>query len=118
MSLINYNYPKVNSIVYNGIVYPLILDNRYEIANCKLQYTPNRNVSLSTGIGISTYESSDVYANVSCYGNLRYEFKPDHFLFIGFKSNQDQSDRPTYDNPIGRFVKKSSTAYLKLSVTI
>lgn len=118
MSLINYDYPKVNNIVYNGIVNPLILDNRYEIINCKLQYTPNRIVSISTGIGISTYESSDVHANVSCYGNLRYEFKPDHFLFIGFKSNQDQSDRPTYDNPIGRFVKKSSTAYLKLSVTI
>jgi hypothetical protein len=118
MSLINYDYPKVNNIVYNGIVYPLILDNRYEIINCKLQYTPNRIVSISTGIGISTYESSDLHANVSCYGNLRYEFKPDHFLFIGFKSNQDQIDRPTYDNPIGRFVKKSSTAYLKLSVTI
>ncbi|HOV17044.1 MAG TPA: hypothetical protein PLF50_06085 [Candidatus Cloacimonadota bacterium] len=118
ISMINYNYPKVNNIVYNGIVYPLVLDNRYEIINCKLQYTPNRKVSFSTGIGITTYESNDVYANVSCYGNLRYEFKPDYFLFMGFKSNQDQNDRPTSDNPIGGFVKKSESAYLKLSFTI
>ena len=106
---VRYDYPEI----LQGLV-----DDSYEIINGKLQYMPNRQVSLSSGIGISTYESAGTYANLSYYGNLRYEFRPDYFLFLGFKSNQDQSERPNSDNILGRYIKNSATAYLKLSVKI
>ena len=101
-----------------GITIPIILDDRYCIANFKMQYTPNQTIGVTTGIGISTYETTDINANISYYGNLRYEFKPDYFLFLGFSCNQDQSEKSTFENPMGRFLKNSATVYLKLSVTI
>jgi len=51
--------------------------------------------------------------NISYYGNMRYEFKPDYFLFWGFSCNQDQSEKSTFDNPLGRFLKKKCNCVFK-----
>ena len=118
MSILDYDYSRDNYVEVGGITIPIILDDRYCIANFKMQYTPNQTIGVTTGIGISTYETTDINANISYYGNLRYEFKPDYFLFLGFSCNQDQSEKSTFENPMGRFLKNSATVYLKLSVTI
>ncbi len=36
------------------------LDDRYCISNFKFQYTPNQKIGVTTGMGISTYEITDI----------------------------------------------------------
>lgn len=38
-------------------------------------------------------------------------------VFFGGACNQDQTEKSTFENPMGRFLKNSATVYLKLSVT-
>ena len=120
LSLTNnlYNYPNGIEADYGGLIPPSKLDNNYAIFNGKLSYTPNKKVQFSCGSGISTYERTPVYANLNIYGNLRYEFKPQNFLYLGFNSRQLQDAKSTYADPLGHFHKNSSTAYLKLALTL
>lgn len=111
-------YPRYNVVTIDTLSFPVVLDNRYAIVNGVLSYTPSQKVRLSGGLGLSTIESESVYANVNIYGNLRYEFRPDYFLYMGFKTNQWQDEKSAYSAPLGHFVKNSANAYVKISIKI
>lgn len=96
----------------------VLLDEEYVIANASLEYTPRNSFKISMGSGISTYESAGNTASLSGYGNLRYEFKPEMFLYLGFKSAQTQVEPSHWSDPLGRFRKDLSTVYAKLGLTI
>ncbi len=113
-SWMKYGYPEDNLI--NGI--PLHLDNNYMVINAAVEYTPQTTFKITLGSGLSTYESANQRADLGYYGNLRYEFKPEWFLYLGFKSSQVQVEPSTYSDPLGHFRKKLASAYAKVSVTI
>ena len=109
-----YGYPQDN--VVGGMHFQL--DNNYLIANAKLEYTPRSTFKISLGSGLSTYERRAVSATLSYYGNLRYEFKPEYFLYLGLKSAQTQDVGSDWNEPLGHFRKDLSTIYAKVSITI
>ncbi len=123
---LNYNgvfnfmgYPRENEIdLGGGNIVTLVLDNEYSVNNLSLVYTHSQSLSLSGGAGLSTYESGGRYANLSYYGNLRYEFRPGSFLYMGVKSSQSQMEPSTFDQPLGEFTRDMATAYLKLAFTL
>lgn len=123
---VNYNgifnflgYPELNELdLGGGVVIPLILDNKYGVNNFTLVYNHSKALSLSGGMGLSTYESGGRYANLSYYGNLRYEFKPGYFLYMGLKSQQSQMEPSTISDPLGQFRRDMASAYLKVALTL
>ncbi|HRY83272.1 MAG TPA: hypothetical protein P5533_01420, partial [Candidatus Cloacimonadota bacterium] len=90
----------------------------YVIANATLGYTPSPVFKLSLGSGLSTYESGSIRSSLTYYGNLRYEFKPEYFLFLGFKSAQKQDEPSSWPDPLGHFRKDMATIYAKISLTL
>lgn len=98
--------------------YFTLLDNQYIVANAGLDFTPAPSFKISMGSGLSTYEKLESSAELSYFGNLRYEFKPDWFLYLGLKSAQTQEEASTWTAPLGELRKDLSTVYMKLSVTI
>lgn len=119
-ALLNFmGYPRENLIdLGDGIVMPLILDNEYGVHNLSLVYTHSQKFSLSGGMGLSTYESGGRYANLSYYGNLRYEFMPGSYLYMGLKSSQSQIEPSSFEQPLGQFQRDLASAYLKLAFTL
>lgn len=112
-----YGYHMENEIIVSGDTLIVWLDNNYLIANAGLEYTPSPTFKISLGSGLSTYERSGNSASLTYYGNLRYEFRPDWFLFLGLKSAQTQIEPSTWTDPLGNFQQDRSTAYAKLSVS-
>lgn len=94
----------------------VLLDDEYIIANATLEYTPAAVFKLTLGSGLSTYEQAGKSASLNYYGNLRYEFRPEWFAFIGIKSAQTQTEASTWNDPLGEFRQDLNTAYAKLSV--
>lgn len=93
------------------------LDDEYIIANATLEYTPTAVFKVTLGSGFSSYELAGSSATLNYYGNLRYEFRPEWFAFVGIKSAQTQTEASTWNNPTGEFQRNLHTAYAKLSVT-
>jgi hypothetical protein len=110
----HYGYDKLIDPAHGTVV----LDNDYVVLNATLDYTPRKTFKISFGSGLSTYERSGDLATISYYGNLRYEFKPEWFLFMGFKSAQTQDEPSSWTDPAGHFRKDLATVYAKVSVTI
>ena len=117
-NLMDYGYPRENTIDYGGTPYTIHLDDRYSIINAKFQYMPSLQLSLTTGLSYSSYESQGAYADLGYYANLRYEFKRDWFIYAGFKSAQTQDEKPTSSDYLGHFTKDSASAYFKVSVSL
>ncbi|MDY0150991.1 MAG: hypothetical protein RBS43_01810 [Candidatus Cloacimonas sp.] len=117
-SLSDFHYPKNNIVTIDTLSFPVTLDNRYAIINGIIIFTPSRTLRFSGGISMDTYESEDVYAHTNIYGNLRYEFKPDYFLYLGYSTRQFQDEKSLYASPMGHFVKNSANAYVKVSIKI
>ncbi len=114
----NYDYEKETLVTQNGETHTVILDNAYQILNGSLSINPNTRLRISNGVNMSTYASGGIYANMGFYSNLSYEFKPDCFFNLGYKTRQFQDEQPTYDNPLGHFSRSKASAYLKLSYTM
>jgi len=115
---INYDHPK-NNLIYSGSEQTLVLlDNSYQIINTSLRYTPSPKTRISSGSGISTYESSMEFMRVSFYTTLRYEFRPDWFLYMGYQTRQTQDEKSISTDPLGHFKRNSASAYIKLTITI
>ena len=93
------------------------LDDEYIIANATLEYTPTAVFKVTLGSGFSSYELAGSSATLNYYGNLRYEFRPEWFAFVGIKTAQTQTEASTWNNPTGEFQRNLHTAYAKLSVT-
>lgn len=113
-----YDYPKNNIILQGSDQYTVILDDRYLIANTRLQFNPSRKTQISFGFSMDSYEYSDIdiFGWVRFFGNLRYELLPDSILYMGF--NTRQSKQSDFYHLLEDFRKDSATAYLKLSLTI
>ncbi|MBP7205355.1 MAG: hypothetical protein KBA54_02445 [Candidatus Cloacimonetes bacterium] len=111
-----YGYPEENEIGSGEDIQILHLDNNYLIANATLEYTPTAVFKISLGSSLSTYERPGKSAALSYYGNLRYEFRPEWFAFVGVKSAQTQTEPSTWGDPLGTFRQDMNTAYAKLSV--
>jgi hypothetical protein len=56
--------------------------------------------------------------NLSYYGNLRYEFKPGYFLYMGLKSQQARWSLAQSPIPWGSSVGITASAYLKVALTL
>jgi hypothetical protein len=113
-----YGYAEINQI-FSGADLPNVrLDNNYLIANATLEFTLRATFKISLGSGLSTYEQPGRSAALSYYGNLRYEFRPEYFLYLGFKSAQTQLEPSTLSDPLGHFRKDLATVYAKVSITL
>lgn len=118
-TLRNYAYPKGILADYGGLLpYQFPLDNAYTVVNGELNYTPHQRLRLALGSGLSTYEDSGIYSDLNIFGNLRYEFKPNCFVYLGFNSNQAQDENNTYADPLGHYIVYGSTAYAKLALSL
>ncbi|MBW6513740.1 MAG: hypothetical protein K0B87_03165 [Candidatus Syntrophosphaera sp.] len=113
-----YGYPELNEVVINGDTLTVRLDSEYVIANAAVEYTPRATFKITLGSGLSSYESGNIRSSLTYYGNLRYEFKPEWFVFLGFKSAQTQIEPSSWQDPTGHFRKNLATAYAKVSVTL
>ncbi len=114
----DYDYPKLNTVIVDADTTIVRLDDRYAIFNGALAYTPRAKLRLSAGVGISGYETATRTANLTGYGSLRYEFRPECFLFMGFTTRQDQTSRSTLSDPLGQFRKNTASVYAKLALTL
>ncbi len=117
-SLMDYQYPKENVLDYGNGPVTVNLDNQYSVINAKLQYTPNLSLRFTTGLTYSSYESQGVYSQLSYYANLRYEFKRDYYIYVGYKSAQTQDAASTNSDYFGHFIKNSASIYFKVSVSL
>jgi len=115
---IDFSYPKDNIVDYGDGSANVKLDDRYSICNVRLNYNPNLKLCFTGGISYTNYALYGVYSDVQFYGNMRYEFKRDHFIYAGIKSSQSQDEKSTYSDPLGHFIKNSATAYMKLALTL
>ena len=50
--------------------------------------------------------------------NVRYEFMPDSFIYLGASSGQTKYDDYRLDAPFAGFIKNSATAYMKVALTL
>jgi len=114
----DYSYSTGNVVDYGGGPMDVTLDDRYAIFNASLDYVPNLKLRCTGGLSYSTYELDGIYADVQFYGNLQYEFKRDQFIYAGVKSSQSQTQRSTYSDPLGHYIKNSATAYIKLALSL
>jgi len=115
----DYAYPKGILADYGGLLpFGTPLDDNYLVFNGELSYTPHQKMRIACGSGFSTYESGGIYNDLNLYGNLRYEFKPNCFLYSGFNTNQLQDYKSTYNDPLGHYLVYSATAYAKVSITL
>lgn len=111
---IHYGYDKLLLPGTNMVM----LDEEYVVVNAAVDYTPKPTFKISMGSGLSSYEMGTSTASLSFWGNLRYEFRPEWFVYLGLKSAQTQIEPSTWQDPAGDFRKDLSTAYVKLSVTL
>lgn len=114
----NYDYDRVNYIYTPTDTLVIRLDDSYQIANSSLRYNFSNQITSTTGLGVSTYQSSSRYSNLTFYSNFRYEFKKDWFLYLGYKTGQSQDEPSTQNDWLGHFRRNSASAYLKISLTI
>ncbi|PKN79094.1 MAG: hypothetical protein CVU48_06305 [Candidatus Cloacimonetes bacterium HGW-Cloacimonetes-1] len=117
-STTHYAYEKETLVTQNGQTQTVILDNAYNILNGSLSVNPNIRLRISNGVNMTTYASAGVFANIGFYSNLRYEFKPECFFNLGYKTRQFQDEQASYDYPLGHYSRSSASAYLKLSYTM
>jgi len=118
-TLRSYDYAHGTLADYGGLLpYTIPLDNRYVICNGELSYTPHQKLRLACGSGFTSHEDSGIFGNLNLYGNLRYEFKPENFLYMGFNNNQLQDLKFNYTKPLGHFEVDTATAYAKISLSL
>ncbi|NQT65184.1 MAG: hypothetical protein HQ554_03285 [FCB group bacterium] len=83
-------------------------DDEYWISNVDLTINFSNKLSLTNGLRYSNNESEDQTAYLGYFSNLRYEFKDNCNLFLGYKT-QDEIEQ--------EFITDYKQAYLKVSYT-
>jgi hypothetical protein len=109
-----YSYDKVSTV--NGHL--VTMDNSYAFVNTDVVYTHSNHLQLRAALSYHNNESGGAFGDLGYHGNLRYEFKPECFIYAGMQNNQYQDQKSTLSNPLGNFKKYGSTAYVKLAVAI
>ncbi len=114
----DYYYQGFYNVVHNQDTTDVYLDNNYNIITASLSYNMNIKMSWRNGLSYSTYRTPNMYPDLTFYSNFEYEFKPDWFLYLGYRTGQMQTEPSSgmliYDN----FYRYSASAYLKVSATI
>lgn len=95
-----------------------ILDNSYQVINLRVSHSPSSKSLISTGCAMDTYERMDTKGWVRLFANVRYEFMPDSFIYLGASSRQTKYDDYRLDALFDDFVKNSATAYMKVALTL
>jgi hypothetical protein len=113
----NYAYPRSSVVVVNGIPQTVGLDDEYWISNAGLTYTPLSTLRLNAGAGLSTYQTTTRDAEISVYGNIRYEFLPECFLYTGFSTNQWLLAEISEPSVPKGYQRKSASFYVKVAIT-
>ncbi len=113
-----YDYDKISYVEYEDGPQEVKMDNVYQIISGSMSYNAGAQTSIKMGLGLSTYETSSFYANLSYYCNLAYEFKRDSFVYLGYKTQQLQTEKSNLNDPMGQFVKNSASAYLKVALSL
>lgn len=111
-------YDKISTVVINGTPQTVVLDDRYVIVNASLKYTPSRIAQFTFGSSMDSYERNDDKAWLQLYGSIKYEFRPESFLYMGFATRQTKTADFELASPFQDFRKDSATAYVKVAVTI
>lgn len=114
----DHDYPRVSTVVIDTTNTIVELDDRYTILNSSLAYNPSGKLRLSSGVGISSYEEAGVFASLSYYASLRYEFRPEYFLYMGYTTGRSQTEKSSYNYPLGGFQNNSASLYAKLAITL
>jgi hypothetical protein len=114
----DYGYARENTVVIDTTSFTVDLDNRYLVMNGSATYIPNSRLRFSTGIGLSSYETAASHASLTYYASLRYEFKKECFLFMGYTTRQNQDIASSYSDPLGHFRKSTASMYAKVMITI
>jgi len=84
-------------------------DNEYWIGNVDLTINFSNKLSLTNGLRYNNYESDSQIAYLGFFSNLRFEFKDDCNLFLGYKTAQDEIEQ--------EFITDYKQAYMKVSYT-
>jgi hypothetical protein len=113
-----YDYDRNNTIITSVDTTYVELDDSYQILNATANFNFSNNMNLFNGLGFSNYEMGELYANMSFYSNFRYEFKPDRFIYLGYKTGQYQDIASKNNDVLGHFKRNTASVYVKLSATI
>jgi len=86
------------------------IDNEYWISNADLTFNFSNKLSITNGLRHNNYETSCTTAYVGFFSNLRYEYKDNCNLYIGYKTAQDEIDE--------NYVPNYRQAYFKVTYTL
>ncbi len=85
------------------------MDDVYWIGNADLTINFSNKLSLTNGLRYNNYENSSQTAYLGFFSNLRYEFKDNCNLYLGYKTAQDEIEQ--------EFITDYKQAYMKVSYT-
>ncbi len=85
------------------------MDNEYWIGNTDITINFSNLLSLSNGFRFNNYESNNLTSYIGVFSNLRFEFKDNCNLYVGFKSAQDEIEE--------EYITDYKQAYMKVSYT-
>jgi hypothetical protein len=98
-----------NRIRYFGFPSDSGMDTEYSLLNADVTINFSNTLSSTNGLRFNDYETSYSSANVGFFTNLRYEFKDNCNLFLGYKTSQDEIEQS--------YVVDYREAYMKVSYT-
>ena len=84
-------------------------DDKYWIGNADLTINFSNDLSLTNGLRYNNYESENQFSYLGLFSNLRYEFRDDCNLYLGYKTAQDEIDQ--------EYITDYKQAYMKISYT-
>lgn len=113
-----FGYDRYNQITMGGNEYTIFLDDRYVILNSTLTYHASKKAQVAIGGSLDSYERSTSKGWARVYGSVRYEIMPESFIYMGFSTQQTKTEDFQYDTAFDHFRKDSSTAYVKLAITL
>ena len=85
------------------------MDDEYWIGNADLKINFSNKLSITNGLRYNNYESDNQTAYLGIFSNLRYEFKDNCNLYLGYKTAQDETEQ--------EFITDYKQAYMKVSYT-
>ncbi|MDO9577246.1 MAG: hypothetical protein Q7J16_05130 [Candidatus Cloacimonadales bacterium] len=94
---------------YFGFPTDCEMDDVYWIGNADLTINFSNKLSLKNGLRYNNYESDNQIAYLGFFSNLRYEFKDNCNLYLGYKTAQDEIEQ--------EFITDYKQAYMKVSYT-
>jgi Domain of unknown function (DUF5916) len=86
-----------------------VMDDGYWIGNTDLSINFSNRLSLKNGLRYNDYECDNLTTYMGVFSNLRFEFKDNCNLYVGYKTAQDEIDQ--------EFITNYKQAFMKVSYT-